>query len=173
MMRSHIPWFLFAVLLLSGCAGRALTPEQTALRAVTPMRVVEQPAAHEGRVVEWGGILIATHNRADHTLLEILAYPLNSEGRPLRDRAPLGRFLARHDGYLEAMEYAPGRLVTASGPLAGIRRGRVGDREYVYPLVQTRQLRLWPRHTLGTEPRIHFGIGVGSGGVGWGAGVGF
>lgn len=173
MTRPHILWLLFALLLLGGCAGRALTPEQTARRAVTPLMVVDQPAAHEGRLVEWGGILIATHNRADHTLLEILAYPLDAQGRPQRDGSPLGRFLAIHDGYLETMEYAPGRLVTVGGPISGIRRGRVGEREYVYTAVQARALRLWPRQTLGTEPRIHFGIGVGSGGAGWGAGVGF
>jgi outer membrane lipoprotein len=162
---------LCCALLLGACASPRLTPEQAVLRAVSPAMAVAQPGLHQGRRVEWGGILIATHNRQTHTLLEILAYPLRADGRPDLGQQPMGRFLALRQGYLEVLEFAPGRWVTLSGPITGTRRGQVGERDYLYPAVDAHQLRLWPRQPPGQAPRIHFGFGVGSGS--WGAGVGF
>lgn len=133
--------------------------------------VISQPAIHTGKTVEWGGLLIATHNRRSHTLLEVLAYPLKINGQPNLGQSPMGRFLATRSGYLEPLEFAPGRWVTLSGPITGTRRGQVGERDYLYPTVDARQLRLWPMEPPGRNPRLHFGFGIGSGS--WGAGVGF
>lgn len=160
-------------LLLGGCATQRLTPEQVAMRATNPAMAASDPARYQGKRVEWGGLLVATHNRQTHTLIEVLAYPLRADGRPNLGGQPLGRFLATRQGYLEPLEFAAGRLLTVTGPLTGTRRGQVGERDYLYPTMDALQLRLWPRQPPGRDPRLHLGIGVGSGGAGVGAGIGF
>jgi outer membrane lipoprotein len=169
----HTLTYLGCVLLLCACAGTRLTPEQAAMRAISPTMAISNPTNHQGKSVEWGGLLVATHNRDTHTLLEVLAYPLRTDGRPNLRRQPMGRFLVIQEGYLEPLEFAPGRLLTVTGPITGTRRGQVGERDYTYPTVNAQQLRLWPRESPQRTPRLRFGIGVGSGGSGVGAGIGF
>ena len=169
----HPLMLLFCGLLICACATPRLTPEQAALRAVTPTMTVAQPSQHQGKTVEWGGLLIAAHNRQSQTLIEVLAYPLRTDGRPDLGRQPMGRFLAIREGYLEPLEFTPGRQLTVTGPITGTRHGQVGEGDYIYPTVDAGQLHLWPRQAPGRKPRLHFGIGVGSGGGGFGAGIGF
>ncbi|MFC1684610.1 Slp family lipoprotein [Pseudomonadota bacterium] len=164
---------LFCSLLICACATAQLTPEQAALRATTPTMAAAQPNRHQGKSVEWGGLLIATHNRQNHTLIEILAYPLRSNGRPNLGDQSLGRFLAIRAGYLEPLEFTAGRQLTVIGPITGTRQGRVGEGDYIYPTIEAGKLQLWPREAPGRTPRLRFGIGVGSGGGGFGAGIGF
>jgi len=164
---------LCCILFICACTTTQLTPEQAALRAVTPTMAAAQPSRHQGKSVEWGGLLIAIHNRQNHTIIEVLAYPLQTNGRPDLDRQPMGRFLTMRAGYLEPLEFAAGRRLTVTGPITGTRQGRVSEGDYIYPTVDANQLRLWPREDPGRSPRLRFGIGVGSGGGGFGAGIGF
>jgi outer membrane lipoprotein len=165
--------FLLCGLLICACTTARLTPEQAALRAVTPTMAAAQPSMHQGKRVEWGGLLIATHNRQNHTLIEILAYPLRTDGRPDLDNQPLGRFLAIREGYLEPLEFTTGKQLTVTGPITGTRQGRVGEGDYIYPTMDAGRLHLWPREAPSRAPRLRFGLGVGSGGGGFGAGIGF
>ena len=110
-------------------------------------------------------------------LIEVLAFPLNSAGRPLPAESPQGRFLVDKAGYLEAREYAPGRLLEVRGQLNGFRSGQVGEVQYRYPVVVSERLLLWPGdhygHSRRASPRVNFGIGVSNHGGGVGVGIGF
>jgi len=154
---------LLALLLLAGCA--TTTRPIAGDRSITPSQVAIGEVPQDGRRVAWGGVIVAATNLESSTELEILAYPLRSDGSPDLDAAPTGRFIARAKGYLETAEYAAGRRITIAGPLAGIRRGRVGEADYLFPLVQADELQLW-RKQARSYPRsqLHFGVGVGSGG---------
>jgi len=151
---------LFIAVSLYACTT---DPKRTALRILTPNKVITQPDKFKNRMVEWGGILIKAHNKRETTELEILAYPLDSDGLPLHNGSPQGRFIAVRAGYLETVEFAPGRLVTVTGPINGFRYGQIEGAKYTYPSINAQQLQLWPREKSGSEPRIHFGIGVGVG----------
>ncbi len=175
------PIGLAAVLALSGCAttGSDCTP-QVGSPDLTPARV-SATGAHTGRLQRWGGTLVATRNLPDSTELEIIAYPLNRCGKPRVGEEPTGRFLARSSGFLEPMDYQPGRQVTATGMVADIREGQVGDAPYRFPVLEGAKVRLWPnaRETASgysfpyPRPWVNIGIGGGSGGWGgWGGGVG-
>jgi len=153
---------LVFVILVSLCAC-ATNPKRAALRILTPGAVITQPDKYKSRMVEWGGILIKAHNRRETTELEILTYPLDSDGLPLHNKSPQGRFIAIRAGYLETVEFAPGRLVTVTGPISGLRYGQIEGAKYTYPSINAQQLQLWPREKTDNEPRIHFGIGVGVG----------
>ena len=120
------------------------------------------------------GVIVEPVNLESTTELQIIAYPLQRNGKPDLAQSPNGRFIAKIDGYLEPADYAPGRRVTVSGRVAEIRQGKVGEADYLFPVVQPDSLNLWPVESQSSgRSRLHFGIGVGSGGrTGGSVGVG-
>lgn len=154
--------FLATGLLLGACATTPTFDTQGADKTLVPAEAVQQ-ASLAGHAVAWGGVIIQSTNLQDRTRLEILAYPLDSTNRPNTNASPTGRFLAERPGYLETVNYAPGRLVTVVGPLEGTRAGRIGETEYAYPVVEAQRMQLWrpAAEYYNSEPQVHFGIGVG------------
>jgi outer membrane lipoprotein len=164
---------LFAVFwLLGGCAGGGQRLPKGD-RDVTPEAVSADPHRYQGHIVEWGGLVVSGHNFRDRSELEILAFPLQSSGRPDRDRPSLGRFVAVRAGYVETAEFAPGKWVTVAGPVAGLRMTPTGTTRRPLPEIQMRDAYLWKTYQQPSEPSVHFGFGVGSWGSGVGVGVGF
>jgi outer membrane lipoprotein len=106
------------------------------------------------------------------TRIEVLAYPLDSDGRPKTGDTAQGRFILERSGYLEPSNYAEGRQVTVVGTVSGTRTGRVGEADYVFPVVSARQLHLWSQERGFGGSSTFFGIGVGGGSGSWGSGVG-
>ncbi len=166
MLAQGLRRFWFApLLLLSACAS---TPEFDTSRVdptLTPRAAVTELPANRGKTVLWGGVILHTANLAKLTRLEVLAYPLDGDRRPRRDRDPLGRFLIERQGFLEPATYAEGRLLTVVGTLSGSEDGKVGGSAYVYPVIEAGQLHLWPKDSDYDRGRsnVHFGIGVGIG----------
>jgi outer membrane lipoprotein len=160
------------LLSLTSCSSNPTIPQ--ADRSFSPKQVVTDTSLPQ-QSLQWGGILIATTNLADSSELEILAYPLDDKGRPITESASIGRFIATQAGYLEAGEYATGRLVTATGQISTIRSGLVGEAKYQFPVMQCDQLALWPKQRKSSaKPRIRFGFGASSGGSSYGGiGIGF
>lgn len=163
---------LSAATSLSGCAttdcvgvvgNPALIPSQ-----VTAIR------RHTGELQRWGGTLVAANNLADRTELTVIGYPLDRCGMPQLGQEPIGRFIAVAPGYLETADYRSGRVVTATGLIAGLREGLVGEAPYRYPLLSNAKVRLWPEpDAAGAGPRPWVSIGIGGGSGGWrGGGLG-
>ena len=71
----------------------------------------------------------------------------------------LGRFLVIQQGYLESVDYAPGRLVTITGQFTDTREGEVGSADYVYPVIEAEQIFLWSNNVGANQPTVHFGFG--------------
>lgn len=171
---------------LGGCAstgGADCTP-QVGSPDLTPARVAATGVeARTGQLQRWGGTLVATRNLTDSTELEVISYPLNRCGRPRAGAQPTGRFLVESRGFLEPMDYRPGRQVTATGLISQVRPGQVGDAPYRYPVLADGRVRLWPDGQAQSKaagsgfplprPWVSVGVGGGSGGWGgWGGGVG-
>ena len=151
---------LIVSLLAAGCATRV--DIRGADTALTPRQAATDPAAAVQRTVAWGGAIVAIRNLREQTEIEILAYPLDYQNQPNLAAPPTGRFIGVHPGYLESVDYAPGRLITVVGTIAGTRDGEVGEARYVYPLVAIARLYLWSRSAAGADqPHVHIGIGVG------------
>lgn len=160
MKRAPAIWLLLSML-LSACATKPPLDAPEAVRDVAPAEAVQQVEQLQGTQLLWGGRIIDSSNLEDKTRLEVLAYPLNEAQRPQLDRPPLGRFLVTRPGYLETATYAPGRLVTVSGELDGVREGRIGEAHYRYPELRAEQVHLWPEEQVrSTRPRVTFGVGV-------------
>ena len=154
---------LIIMLLLSACASSPTIDSSGVDRTLSPRSVVAAPEMARGKDVLWGGVIIHTNNLQDSTQIEVLAYPLDTKQRPLRDSDPLGRFILDKTGYLEPESYAEGRLVSVVGTVSGTRAGKVGETVFDFPVISARQVTLWPKGKGGEGSGINFGIGVGFG----------
>ena len=130
-------------------------------RSLTPQSVIAEPEVSKGKIALWGGTILDTRNLKDDTQIEMLAYPLDSSYRPLLESKPLGRFIIKHVGYLEATTYAQGRQLTVVGVVSGSQDGKVGDSAYEFPLISDQQLHLWSESSDRNRTNVHFGVGVG------------
>jgi outer membrane lipoprotein len=164
------------MLLLAGCASSPKVATD-AERGITPTQAVSQETTGSATPLQWGGVIVETRNLSEATELQVLAYPLNSSGRPDVSDSPTGRFIVHQPGYLESVDYRKGRQVTATGRLTEKRPGKVGEAAYTFPVLQADELVLWPEQSeRKANPRVNFGLGVGSGGRSWGGvgiGIGF
>lgn len=145
---------------LSGCALGPQFDTRQVDSTLTPANAIARGAAATGAEVLWGGVIVQSTNLREATQLEVLGYPLDDVQRPDRDDAAQGRFLVLRAGYLESVDFAPGRMVTVIGRLAQPRSGQIGAARYTYPVVEARGLHLWPEAGARSEPSVHFGIGV-------------
>lgn len=130
--------------LVAGCA--TTVPERIARPPSADLGVTEAQidiAAHLGEAVRWGGTIIAVDNDADESRLEIIARPLRRDGRPQEVDTSAGRFMAVVDGFLDPAIFIEGRDITVYGLLEGERVGRIGERDYAYPLVRAVEYQLW------------------------------
>ena len=152
---------LFFLFLLTACASTPEFDTTKVDRSLTPRNVISQPEASKGKLALWGGTILDTRNLKDNTQIEILAYPLDSSYRPLLDSKPLGRFIIKRVGYLEATTYAQGRQLTVVGIVSGSQSGNVGESIYEFPLISDQQIHLWPESSDRNRTNVHFGVGVG------------
>ena len=151
---------IFSLLLLVSCAS---TPEfdLTGVNvSATPRSAVAEMDTIKGQSVVWGGVIISSQNLKDATQLEVLAYPLDSSHMPLLSKEPLGRFIVLNRGYLETTIFEAGRMISVLGVIDGSQQGKVGEADYVYPIVNARQLHLWSRDAGRSRTTFHFGLGV-------------
>jgi outer membrane lipoprotein len=162
---------LLPVLLLGACATTPSFDIAGVDPRLTPQGVAARPQPAMGSRVQWGGSILATTNLEASTLVEVLAYPLDSRAKPRTDQEPMGRFVLEERGYLEPATYARDRLITVVGTLSGTRAGRVGESPHTQPVVTPQQTYLWPTGQTYEGSRVFFGIGANSGGS-WGGGVG-
>ncbi|MHB1527879.1 MAG: Slp family lipoprotein [Acidiferrobacteraceae bacterium] len=151
-------------LLIAGCATMPAPLKAYGLNlTLNPSLVARHPTAYVGRLVRWGGIIIAARNLAHETRFKVLAYPLDPVGHPEHNGTPLGRFLAETPGYLETMIYHRGRAITVIGRVQGVVRGKIGAASYTYPEIAVQRIYLWPRQQH-AQPQLGVGIGIGIGG---------
>lgn len=146
--------------LLAACSTSPFEPEAADVASLGPGDALSAPE-RTGAEVIWGGRVVGITNAAGYTEIEMLALPLDRSDRP-RDRAEGGvRFVIRHPGFLEPMNYAPGRLVTALGRFSGIEPRSVGEFDIDQPVLESRRIELWPDDDSRRDSGLNFGIGVG------------
>jgi outer membrane lipoprotein len=155
---------LLVLLTVAACAPAPIYKAAPQGVAATPQQVAQSPERFAGGDVIWGGRIVQVANLSDHSEVELLAYPLDSSQRPKANDSGNGRFIAVLPGYAEPLDYPAGALMTVSGKLNGSRAGKVGEADYVFPLVGTAQSHVWTAEEM-TKGRsnIRFGVGLGVG----------
>lgn len=152
------------VLALTACAPAPIYKGTGALVTATPTHVAQTPERFGNSEVIWGGRIVQVKVFADHSEIELLAYPLDSSQRPKVSDVGDGRFIAVMAGYVEPLNYPSGAMMTIHGRLDGSRAGKVGEANYVFPLVSVQQSHVWTTEEM-TKGRnnVRFGVGVGVG----------
>jgi len=149
-------------LALSACAPAPIYKATANNAAVPPSQVARESERYGKSDVIWGGRIVRVSNFADHSEIEILAYPLDGSQRPQANDTGNGRFIAAMPGYVESLDYPAGGLVTVAGRLNGTRASNVGQASYTFPLVSVNQSHVWTAKEMsGGHPNISFGVGVG------------
>lgn len=176
-----IALLLLSLGLFGGCASQCDCIAVLGPAGLTPA-TVGATGQGQGTVVTWGGVIASMRNQQDATEIEVIAYRLDDCGKPATSGPGLGRFIARHSGFLEPTDHRIGRRVSATGRIGQARDGRIGEAPYRFAVLDGAVVHLWPDETTGGEtgwmpvPRPWISIGVGSGGyrgVGGGIGIGF
>ncbi len=100
------------------------------------------PDNYAGKRVMLGGTIVETRNFPGKSEIEVVQKEIDSSGRVSGSDTTLGRFLFRRQGYLESEIYAKGREVIGAGKLVGSQLGKIGDREYRFPVIEVEELHL-------------------------------
>ena len=132
-----------ATLALSACAT-APKPLQGQFSTVSPRDSVAQKQT--GTPVRWGGRIIETIPGQGETCFQMIARPLNGNGRPSTTSADAsdGRFLACRAGFYDPAVFTPGREVTFIGRVEGTETVRIGEYDYRLPRLAADVVYLWP-----------------------------
>jgi outer membrane lipoprotein len=156
---------MMAVFLLAGCA-HVISKEvlQEVDTSVSFTQLSKDPEAYQGKTVLFGGDVIETQNLSDKTLVFVLQRPLGSRGEPSGGDVSEGRFIITTPGFLDPAIYGPGRKITVAGTVVGKEVRPLGEIEYTYPIIEKRELYLWPEEeATSDEPDVRFGVGIGVG----------
>jgi outer membrane lipoprotein len=126
--------------------------------------ILADPDAYRGRGVLLGGYVIETRNLPGKTLILVLQSPLGYGKEPAAESSSKGRFIVSVPGFIDPAIYRPGRKVTVAGTISGKDVRPLGEVEYTYPVITKKEIYIWPEERPArTEPRFHFGVGIGIG----------
>ena len=156
-------WLMPALLsaALVACAPAPIYKAPVGAVIATPMQVSQSPERYNGGDVIWGGRIVQVTNLSDHSEVEVLAYALDGSQRPKPSDAGSGRFVVVMRGYVEPLDYPSGALMTVSGKLSGSHAGKVGEADYVFPLVSATQTHVWTQKELNQgRNNVSFGVGL-------------
>jgi outer membrane lipoprotein len=133
--------------MLSSCAP-VLSRDvmKQALQDVPLSAVRQAPAAYAGKIFILGGMIVETRVTAKGSLIEALSLPIDSYGYLKYQGSSEGRYLAllpTEKGMLDPAIFAKGREITVAGEFRELRKGKIDEVEYVYPLFEIRELYLW------------------------------
>jgi outer membrane lipoprotein len=147
---------LIVLLLLCGaCASKPSTSVGLAEVDDIPLGSVRESIdAFQGTTVRWGGIVSETENKADHTLVFVVARQLKNKEKPDSDSASDGRFVARFNGFIDPQVYKAGRPLTVVGPIDGSLDRPIGEYDYRFPIVAVRDSHLWADPS--KEPKVYY-----------------
>ena len=164
--------FVLTLLLSAACASGISQQARSQVTYSGNFSVLqERPSAHLGQVVMFGGKILETKASPTSSEITVLQLPLGTSDRPQDGDRSEGRFLLRSVQFLDPAVYRTGLLLTAVGRITGSEVRPIGGLDYVYPIVEAIEIKLWPERSP-VYPGVQFGVGVGSGGSSGGGAVG-
>ncbi len=142
--------FLIALLTLTGCATYPISREirEAANKDLSFYMVKSEPENYTGETVIWGGHIIETIITDTGSELIILQTPLETTQRPQQPGLSMGRFIGKTKNFLDPEIYSKGKRVTVAGVLANPETRPLSNTKYEYPVIDIKELYLWPREIL-------------------------
>lgn len=153
---------LAAILFLSACAGGLSQKARSQVTYSGTFQALQQQSyLHTSTVVVLGGKIISSEVSAADTRLLVLHLALDNSGRPRDEISSEGRFIIQTDQFTDPAIYPQGTLISVVGTVTGSEHRTIGQMDYEYPVIRLIEIKKWPPAE-STEPRFHFGIGVGT-----------
>jgi outer membrane lipoprotein len=156
-------WYLSLVILfITGC-GPVISQDvlKDVDKGVPFQAILRNPDHFKGKTVMLGGKLIEATPLEGKTRVTVLQYPLGFRDKPDLDSGSEGRFIVEATGFLDPVVYSAGRQVTVAGIVNGKEVLPLGEINYTYPVVVSREIYLWPVDDAYYLPKFYIGIGIG------------
>jgi len=81
-----------------------------------------------------------------------------------------GRFLVLYDKYLDPYLFRNGKKITVAGEIIGEKIKPLGEMDYRYPILSSKQIYLWPEYYYYSYPYYYYDPWWGYPYWGWGIG---
>jgi len=117
----------------------------------------ENPEDYKGEIVVLGGAIAGSRNTNEGTYIEVVEKELDYQGRPKYSDETHGRFIVLHYGFLDTAIFSTGRYITVAGEVIGKRIQPLGEINYSYLFIKSRELYLVQP---GERFPVQFGIGI-------------
>lgn len=143
---------VFVMLSLGGC-----TTSKAIRTPVPDSPTVEQArnSLETQQLIRWGGDVVSVENKADYTLIEIVDRPLSRYGTPSASNESSGRFYARSKQFIDPENITNRHSITVSGILVDYIQGMIGEYEYLYPVVEINEYKIFSQSTQ-NYPRSYY-----------------
>ncbi len=147
-------------LLLGACSpvlSRELMRQGTRDVAFNQLR--ETPADYKGRLFILGGVISDIRLSDQGSQIEALYVPVDSRGYLKEGDHGQGRFLAiypRSKGLLDPVVFKKGREITLAGEFVEIRKGKIDEMEYAFPVFEIKQIYLWQEEQYYAYPPYYY-----------------
>ena len=137
----------------AGCSVISKDIRRDVDRGVTLPMVQANPDAYKDKKVIWGGVILSSKNLADKTIIEALQTPLDISDMTTDKEHSQGRFLIESSVYLDTYLYKAGKEITVAGIIKGVTIQKIGERDYIYPVLEALQMRIFePQPEIIYEP---------------------
>jgi outer membrane lipoprotein len=106
------------------------------------------PNNHQGKLVAWGGELLAATRTKEGTRMEILQLPLTDDLHPTEERVrSKGRFIAfdKEGTITDPAAVEPGTLLTIIGMIGPEQQEELQGVDYRYPRLDVLDMTVWER----------------------------
>ncbi len=153
-------------LVLTGCSSLPPAIKNPPAFDLSYQQAVSNLDKFKNAPLRWGGKIIEVENEPSFSALQVLAYPLDSEGYPRLDGTGYGRFVVKSPSLLDPAVYTKDTLVTVAGMLEGSAERTIGNKKVILPSVATQQIHIWQERNYNNS---YYG-GFGYGGFGYGGG---
>ena len=114
--------------------------------SVSTTGLFESPEVYVGKRVMLAGNIVQTRNFPEKSEIEVVQKSIDSYGNLDTGDGTLGRFIFRHRGYLESEVYSEGRDIIGAGVVVGSQSGKIGDRDYLFAVIEPEELNLLPQY---------------------------
>jgi outer membrane lipoprotein len=132
------------LLLISACSmvpKELELPEETLLISFKQAKLSALDS--QGNSARWGGVIASVTNQAKYSVIEVVNFDLNMNGRPQAKSETLGRFRVYFEGLIDPIIFQKGKSITAIGTIAASEQGKIGERSYEFPILMASNVYLW------------------------------
>jgi outer membrane lipoprotein len=105
-------------------------------------RLLKFPEEFIGKRVIFGGVIVETRALPQGTEVEVVQKEIDFSGYPEMGNKTGGRFIFFNKDFLEPEIYSKGRGITGVGKIRGTKIGKVGERPYQFPVIESEELKL-------------------------------